>query len=88
MVWQALFQEEFKQQILKCSAWQTFLVIPALIPQIMKGVGIKYLLLLNFLTYNGGDPFPYNLFTWEGIDGSTVLAHIFNDYGSETRLKR
>ena len=56
------------------------------LPQILKGCGIKYFATSKiFWTYNGGDPFPYNLFTWEGIDGSTVLAHIFNDYGSETR---
>jgi alpha-mannosidase len=36
-------------------------------------------------TYNGGDPFPYNTFLWEGIDGSTIPAHIFTDYNSETR---
>ena len=23
------------------------------------------------------EPFPYNLFWWEGIDGSRVLTHIF-----------
>ena len=56
------------------------------LPQIMSGCGIKYFATSKiFWTYNGGDPFPYNLFTWEGIDGSTVLAHIFNDYNSETR---
>jgi alpha-mannosidase len=55
------------------------------LPQIMRGCGIKYFATQKiFWTYNGGDPFPYNTFTWEGIDGSTVLAHIFNDYNSLT----
>ena len=55
------------------------------LPQIMKGCGIHYFATHKiFWTYNGGDPFPYNLFTWEGIDGSTVLAHIFNNYNSQT----
>ena len=55
------------------------------LPQIMKGCGIKYFSTQKiFWTYNGGDPFPYNTFTWEGIDGSEVLAHIFNDYNSVT----
>ena len=55
------------------------------LPQIMAGCGIKYFATQKiFWTYNGGDPFPHNLFTWEGIDGSTVLAHIFNDYNSQT----
>jgi alpha-mannosidase len=54
-------------------------------PQIMKGCGIKYFATQKiFWAYNGGDPFPYNTFTWEGIDGSEVLAHIFNDYNSVT----
>lgn len=35
-------------------------------------------------TYHGGDPFPYNTFLWEGIDGTTIPAHIFTDYNSET----
>ena len=36
-------------------------------------------------TYHGGDQFPYNTFLWEGIDGTTIPAHIFTDYNSETR---
>jgi len=35
--------------------------------------------------YHGGDPFPYNTFLWEGIDGSTIPTHIFTDYNSQTR---
>jgi alpha-mannosidase len=54
-------------------------------PQIMRGCAIKYFATQKiFWTYNGGDPFPYNTFTWEGVDGSEVLAHIFNDYNSLT----
>ena len=40
------------------------------LPQILKGCGV-----IGFATqkitwaYNGGDPFPYNTFWWEGIDG-------------------
>ena len=34
--------------------------------------------------YNGGDPFPYTTFTWEGIDGSEVLASMHHDYNSQT----
>jgi alpha-mannosidase len=36
-------------------------------------------------TYHGGEPFPYNTFLWEGIDGSAIPTHIFTDYNSETR---
>ena len=56
------------------------------LPQILRGCGMK-----GFATqkitwaYNGGDPFPYNTFLWEGIDGTTIPAHIFTDYNSQTR---
>lgn len=56
------------------------------LPQILKGCGV-----LGFTTqkitwtYNGGEPFPYNTFWWEGIDGSAIPAHIFTDYNSQTK---
>lgn len=52
------------------------------LPQIMRGCGLKYFASVKmFGTYdNVGDPFPYNTFVWEGIDGSQVLAHLM-DYG-------
>ncbi len=55
------------------------------LPQIMRGCGVQYFATHKiFWTYNGGDKFPHNLFTWQGIDGSEVLAHFFNNYNSET----
>jgi len=55
------------------------------LPQIMRGCGIKYFSSHKiFWTYSGGDPFPYNTFVWEGIDGSEVLVHLHNDYNSHT----
>jgi len=55
------------------------------LPQIMQGCGIKYFSTQKiFWAYHGGDPFPYNTFTWEGIDGSEVLVHLHNDYNSRT----
>ena len=55
------------------------------LPQIMRGCGIPYFSTAKiFWNYNGGDPFPYNTFTWEGIDGSQVLVHLCNDYNSAT----
>lgn len=56
------------------------------LPQILAGTGM-----LGFATqkitwaYNGGEPFPYNNFWWEGIDGTAIAAHIFTDYNSEMR---
>lgn len=65
----------------------------AALPQIMKGCGIKYFCTKKiFDNYNGGDPFPYNLFMWEGIDGSRVLTHIIRKSNSpidpQTLIKR
>ncbi len=52
-------------------------------PQIMRGCGVDYFASQKiFWTYAGGEPFPYNTFIWEGIDGSGVLAHLFTDYNS------
>jgi len=54
-------------------------------PQIMQGCGIKYFSTQKiFWTYNGGDPFPYNIFNWVGIDGTKVLSYLHNDYNSQT----
>jgi alpha-mannosidase len=56
------------------------------LPQIMLNSGIN-----SFATskiawiYHGGEPFPYNTFLWEGIDGSTILSHVYTDYNSQTR---
>ncbi|NLV74953.1 MAG: alpha-mannosidase [Chloroflexi bacterium] len=55
------------------------------LPQILQGSGIKYFSTAKiFWAYNGGDPFPYNTFCWEGIDGTGVLVHLMNDYNSHT----
>ena len=57
----------------------------AALPQIMAGCGIKHFSTQKiFWTYNGGDPFPYNTFWWQGIDGTNVLSYIHNDYNSTT----
>ena len=60
----------------------------AALPQIMRGCGIPYFATQKIMWgYNDGDPFPYNDFLWQGIDGSQVLAHIFHGYGYETSPK-
>jgi len=56
------------------------------LPQIMRGCGVRFFSTQKiFWAYNGGEPFPYNTFIWEGIDGSQVMAHFHNDYNSETK---
>ncbi|WP_169081349.1 alpha-mannosidase [Paenibacillus sp. PL91] len=51
-------------------------------PQIMKGCGLRFFASVKmFQTYeNVVDPFPYNTFLWEGIDGTQILTHLL-DYG-------
>ena len=51
----------------------------------MKGCGIKWFSTQKiFWTYNGADPFPYNIFWWQGIDGTKMLSYLHNDYNSQT----
>jgi alpha-mannosidase len=48
------------------------------LPQIMLGCGIKYFATQKILRYYPEcEPFPYNIFMWEGIDGSKILSHIY-----------
>ncbi len=48
------------------------------LPQIMKGCGIKYFATQKMArALKGCDVFPYNIFWWEGIDGSRILTHFF-----------
>ncbi len=55
------------------------------LPQIMAECGITCFSTQKiFWTYNGGDQFPYNIFWWEGIDGTKVMSYIHNDYNSRT----
>lgn len=78
------FQEEFGVECKVLWLPDAFGYSGAL-PQIMRGCGVKYFSTQKILwNYSGGDPFPYNTFTWEGIDGSEVLVHLHNDYTSRT----
>lgn len=56
----------------------------ASIPQIMKKCGVNYFINAKVpWMYNGGVEFPYNNFMWEGIDGTKVLTHMFQEYATE-----
>jgi len=48
---------------------------PASLPQILQGCGLPDFY-TNKLHWQARNVFPVNLFWWEGIDGSRVLAHI------------
>ena len=48
------------------------------LPQIMKKCQVPYFATQKLIRQDPeAEPFPYNLFWWEGIDGSRVLAHTF-----------
>lgn len=46
----------------------------AQLPQIIRGVGMKYFLTMK-LSWSLINKFPFHTFFWEGIDGSRCLAH-------------
>lgn len=45
------------------------------LPQIMAGCGVKYFI-TSKLSWNDTNRFPYDLFSWRGIDGTEVKAHM------------
>ncbi|MBR5287312.1 MAG: alpha-mannosidase [Clostridia bacterium] len=50
----------------------------AQLPQIMRKCGVRYFATQKLVRQDPeADPFPYNVFWWEGIDGSRVLSHLF-----------
>jgi alpha-mannosidase len=60
---------------------------PAL-PQIMRGCGLKYFVTAKLQWGEAlGDPFPYDAFIWEGLDGSQVCAYSMPWLGSEAGPK-
>ena len=50
----------------------------AALPQIMKKCQVPYFATQKLVRQDPeAEPFPYNLFWWQGMDGSKVLAHTF-----------
>lgn len=50
----------------------------AVLPQIMKKSQVPYFATQKLIRQDPeAEPFPYNIFWWEGMDGSKVLAHTF-----------
>ncbi len=55
----------------------------AALPQIMKGCGIDYFATQKLLrSHPETDRFPYNIFHWEGLDGTAVLSHMLMENNS------
>ena len=78
---QRYFQDTFGR---RCAvAWfpDTFGYSPGL-PQLLRGAGLS-----GFFTYklnwNETNDFPHDLFEWEGIDGTRVVAHTFENPGTD-----
>lgn len=76
---QRYFQEKFGYRATVAWLPDTFGFSPA-IPQLLRGAGIT-----GFFTYklnwNETNRFPHDLFEWEGLDGSRVTAHTFDNPG-------
>src|ERR671910_13318 len=78
---QRYFEEKFGHR--SGVAWlpDAFGFSPAL-PQLLRGAGME-----GFFTYklnwSETNEFPYDLYEWEGIDGSTVIAHDFDNPGQD-----
>lgn len=57
------------------------------LPQIMAGCGVKYFI-TSKLSWNDTTRFPYDLFTWRGIDGTQIKAHMIpGGYNGRCRPK-
>ncbi len=53
----------------------------AILPQILKKSNINYFITTK-LQWNDTNKFPYNIFMWEGIDGSEIKSYLLTDtYG-------
>jgi len=73
------FQEEFGTDSKVAWLPDTFGFTGAL-PQIMAGCRVPYFATQKLLRSDPeSEPFPYNIFWWEGIDGTRVLSHIYKE---------
>jgi alpha-mannosidase len=74
---QRYFAEKFGFVHDVCWMPDCFGFTPAL-PQLLLGAGIRNFFTIK-LTWSETNRFPYDLFWWEGLDGSRVLAHLFDN---------
>ncbi len=85
------FQEEFGVETKTAWLPDTF-GFAASLPQVLKEAGVDYFY-TNKLFWQAGNRFPYNLFWWEGIDGTRILAHVpklfwyYNGFPNPKQLK-
>jgi len=83
---QRYFRSTFGQASSVCWLPDCFGFSPAL-PQLLSLAGIDSFF-THKMNWSESNPFPYDLFWWEGLDGTKVLAHGFNnpDMGYNGRL--
>ena len=78
---QGYFEDRFGRRSKVAWLPDTFGFSPA-VPQLLQGAGIG-----GFFTYklnwSEANSFPHDLYEWEGLDGSTVLAHAFDNPGQD-----
>jgi alpha-mannosidase len=74
---QRYFERTFGRTHTVCWMPDCFGFTPAL-PQLLRGAGIRHFLTIK-LSWSETNPFPHDLFWWEGLDGSRVLAHMFDN---------
>ncbi len=78
---QSYFVEKFGRRASVAWLPDTFGFSPA-IPQLLRSAGIT-----GFFTYklnwSETNEFPHDLFHWEGLDGSRVVAHSFDNPGAD-----
>jgi alpha-mannosidase len=74
---QRYFQEKFGQWARVAWLPDTF-GFAANLPQLFQQAGLPYFFTTK-LNWNETNPFPHDLWQWEGLDGSRVLAHSFRN---------
>lgn len=74
------FRDEFGMEINNLWLPDVFGYSAAL-PQILKKCGVDYFMTMK-ISWNETNRFPHHLFNWQGIDGSSVIAHFLptDDY--------
>jgi alpha-mannosidase len=84
---QRYFERVFGQRHRVCWLPDCFGFSPAL-PQLLRQGGVDSFLTIK-VTWSETNKFPHDLFWWEGLDGSRVLAHTFDNpvsgYNGEAR---
>jgi len=58
----------------------------ASLPQLLKKAGLEYFMTTK-MNWNDTNPFPYDLFYWEGIDGTQILSYLNHGLNEYTHPK-